>query len=333
MAFQSQQPAHSDDTIAEIGHYLAEDLGQVELILRSMVESESRLIREVGDYICLANGKKLRPMLTLLTSRAFGSAVTSPVEVAAAVEAVHVATLLHDDVIDKARLRRGKSSVNARWGDDVAILMADFLYAGSFELALHHLDPEPLKLICEVTRRMCEGEMFQIENRGKWMTPDDYLHLISCKTAYLFSASAAMGGLTGGLSVEDIARISSFGLDFGLAFQVTDDTLDFTADHNQWGKSVGIDLMSGRQNLPIILTLRDASVEDRKILEDILSGGSQFDLLNEMIHNYNAIENSLEVARNYMSQCLASLEGLDVHDTAAWEFLHALPDYVLGRQY
>jgi octaprenyl-diphosphate synthase len=333
MAFQSQQSAHSDDTITEISHFLADDLHQVEGILRSMLESESSLIREIGDYICLASGKKLRPMLTLLVSRAFGSSMTSPVEVAAAVEAVHVATLLHDDVIDKARLRRGKPSVNARWGDDVAILMADFLYAGSFELALHHLDPEPLKLICEVTRRMCEGEMFQIEHRGKWMTPDDYLYVISCKTAHLFSASAAMGGLTGGLAIEDIARISSFGLDFGLAFQVTDDTLDFTADHNQWGKSVGIDLMSGRQSLPIILTLRDASEEDRKILADILSEGLNFNLLNDLIQKYHAIENSLEVARNYMSQCMACLEGLELRDSEAWEFLHALPDYVLGRQY
>src|SRR4029453_17219129 len=125
-------------------------------------------------------------MITLLCARAFAlNGVPAPVEVAAAMEAVHVATLLHDDVIDKAPLRRGQPSVNARWGDDVAILMADYLYSSAFELALQHLEPEPLRLITQVTRRMCEGEVFQIERRGSWLEPDDYLQIISAKTAFL----------------------------------------------------------------------------------------------------------------------------------------------------
>ena len=333
MVVQPHGPAAPRDTIQEISQHLAEELRGVETILQEVVNSESPLIREVGEYICLANGKKLRPMVNVLAARAFGPTGEVSLHLASAMELVHVATLLHDDVIDKAAMRRGKPSVNARWGDDVAILMADYLYASAFDLALEHLEPEPLKLICQVTRRMCEGEMFQIEKRGQWLTAEDYLHLITCKTGYLFSACAALGGSKAGLEPEPMASLAAFGLDFGLAFQITDDALDYTADDDQWGKGVGQDLAAGKQTLPLILTLEDAGEDERGQIETILSQGRDPGPIHESMRRSRAFDRSLEIAREYALQSVGHLEGLEVYDRAAHEFLMSLPEYVLDRKY
>jgi octaprenyl-diphosphate synthase len=334
MVLHSSQPAPSGDLVSEISSFLGPQLPAVERTLHGIVDSESALIREVGDYISRSSGKKLRPMVCLLVARALGSPVLSPpIELAAALEAVHMATLLHDDVIDGAAMRRGQASVNSRWNDDVAILMADYLFAASFDLALKHMGMEPLRLLCEVTRRMCEGEMFQIERRGKWLTPEDYIDIISRKTAYLFSACAAIGGLHAGLEPEGVAAVTAFGMDFGLAFQITDDTLDYTAADAQWGKPVGIDLASGKQTLPLILTLQAARGAERAELESALTEGRNPDLVREAMRRHDAIARSLAAAREHIRRALASLEGLAVRDRAAFELLRALPEYVIGRSY
>lgn len=330
MAIHPSNPA--PDTVGAIGQFMADELAGVTQALRAMLDSDTTMIREVGDYISLAGGKHLRPMVTLLAFRAYGGQGPAPIEVAAAMEAVHVATLLHDDVIDKAPLRRGRPSVNARWGDDVAILMADYLYSAAFDVALRHLDAEPMRLITRVTRRMCEGEMFQIERRGRWLTPDDYLRIISDKTAFLFAGCAALGGMTAGLPAEQVAALSAFGMDFGLAFQITDDALDLTASASQLGKPAGLDLQNGKQTLPIILTLEDAAPEDRRRLQAALSEGRDYDFVHDLLDRHRAIERALDAARNYGRQALTHLQGLGVQDENACEFLHALPDYVIGRQ-
>lgn len=333
MVIHSHKAVESNNPVAEISRCLASELQAIESILHHVVESDSPLIREVGEYICLTSGKKLRPIMTLLTARAFGKQAEAPIHAAAAMEIIHVATLMHDDVIDKAAMRRGKPSVNARWGDDVAILMADYLYAAAFELALEHLDPEPLRLICQVTRRMCEGEMFQIERRGQRLGREDYLHLITCKTAYLFSACSAVGGMSGGLAGEELLRVTSFGMDFGLAFQITDDALDYVATDEHWGKSVGMDLVTGKQTLPLILTLQDATAEDRQQLEAMLSNGRDFAAISHLLDRYDAINRSLDVAQDYARQALSHLQGLPITDETAYEHLLALPDYVVNRRF
>jgi len=333
MVTPSTTPVYSGDPVAEISRFLAPELRAIEQILHEVIHADSPLIRAVGEYICLSTGKKLRPILTLLTARAFGAPAALPVQVAAAIEAIHVATLLHDDVIDGARLRRGKPTVNARWGDDVAILMADYLYAAAFELALHHLDPEPLRLICQVTRQMCEGEVFQIEHRDQYPSVDDYLRLISCKTAYLFSACGALGGLSAGLSGEALAGVSAFGLNFGLAFQITDDTLDYLAADNHWGKACGMDLAAGKQTLPLILALRDAAPEDRRQLEAVLGDGRDLQVIRAVLERYGCFDRSIETARGYAREALSQVQRLLVRDPAAYDYLRLLPDYVVQRRY
>lgn len=333
MAVQSGKSAHSKNPIRDIGDFLAPELSQIEQILRNLVDSESELIREVGDYIALSTGKKLRPIVTLLCERAFRPTERPSVEIAAALEAIHVATLLHDDVIDRAQVRRGRPSVNARWDDDVAILMADYLYAAAFDLSMKHLSVEPLQLICAITRQMCEGEMYQIERRGQWLTPDDYLHIITRKTAALFSACGAIGGICAALPEKTIDLLSAFGLNFGLAFQITDDALDYTAKDENWGKSIGIDLEGGKQTLPLILALQEASPEDRQQLESVLNNGRDLPLICRTLERYGTIERSLETARGYAKRATEQLADLDVHDPTAFDYLTALPEYVIGRRY
>ncbi len=337
MPAQPKQPAQPDNLVVEIAQYLERELAAVDRVLHDILDSQSSLVREVGEYICLAGGKKLRPMITLLAARAYNAPSPAPVQLAAAMEAVHVATLMHDDVIDKAPMRRGRPSVNARWGDDVAILMADYLYAAAFELSLNYLDHEPLRLICQVTRRMCEGEMFQIEKRGRWLEPEDYIPLITCKTACLFSACAAVGGIAGGLDPVTIARLSAFGLEFGLAFQITDDALDLTATDALWGKPVGIDMATGKQTLPLILALRQATDAERRTIESILENGGSVAAANgemlAILERYGCIDETLETARRFARQAVAHLDGLTVYDEVAAEYMKILPDYVITRQY
>lgn len=333
MAVQPHQPAPSRDTVAEIGQYLAPELRKVEAILQGIVDSDSQMIREVGEYVALTSGKKLRPMLNLLATRAFNPTGEVSVQIAAAMELVHVATLLHDDVIDKAQIRRGQQSVNARWGDDVAILMADYLYSAAFELLLENLVAPPLRMVCKVTRRMCEGEMFQIERRGAWLTSEDYLHICSCKTGWLFSACAALGGELAHLESDHVARLAAFGMDFGLAFQITDDTLDYTAQSESWGKAVGSDLAAGKQTLPLILTLQHADEDEAAELRRALGEGGDPEIIHRAMARHRAIERSLDVARRYSSQSVEHLAPLEVRDPVAYEYLVMLPEYVIDRQY
>ena len=330
---QPHRPVRSGDFLDRASGFLQSELNSVNGILTAVVDSESSLIREVAEYISFTGGKKLRPMLTLLTARGLGGQCSPPVHLASAMEAIHVATLLHDDVIDRAPVRRGQASVNARWGDDIAILMADYLFAAAFDLALQHVGPEPLRLLTRVTRNMCEGEIYQIERRQRWLTQEDYLYLISCKTAYLFSACCALGAMHAGLDESTIEAAASFGLDFGLAFQITDDTLDYTAVDEHWGKPVGIDLTDGKQTIPLILAHERASEADRRRLEAIMNDGRDLASVRELLNRYGAIESSLEMARHYAGQASQRLQAVPGADPEAFSILESMPGYVVGRAF
>lgn len=333
MTLNSDTPTQTNDLLSEVTSYLEPQLKKIEQILQKVAASDSALIREIGEYVCLSTGKKLRPIMTLLAAEAFGATGDTPVHVAAALETVHVATLLHDDVIDKADIRRGQPTVNAQWGDDIAILMADYLFSAGFDLALNHLDPAPLKVICQVTRKMCEGEMFQIEHREQWLTPEDYLYIISCKTAYLFSACASLGGMMADIESDKLADLTSYGLGFGRAFQITDDTLDYTADDGRWGKPVGIDLAGGKQTLPLILALDEASPDKRRKLKELLLKGDDLGSILEIINGYDAIGRSVKIARDHARQATSFLTKLKPCNQKAFDYLALMPDYIINRRF
>lgn len=315
--------------------FLAVDLEQVRQRLSDAFQVQGDLMQEVADYVGGKTGKLLRPVVVLLSAHAHGfdtAASDHHVRLAAAIELLHTATLLHDDVIDRSALRRGRATVNAKWGDDVAILFADYLYATSFDLALSTLSTSALRLLSQTTQRMTEGEFLQIERRGQWLPVEDYFSIIRGKTGVLFSAAAGLGALIAGADHKAVERMARFGIDFGLAFQITDDTLDYEAQMDRWGKRVGADLAEGKQTLPLLRTLELASEEDRKALEAVLSDGRDFAIVQQYVRKYDAISYSHDVARGHIRSALDLLSAAGSGNRAI-EHLKVVTEQVVSRQY
>jgi len=320
--------------VESIHSYLGEDLDEVGTLLDSVYRVEGRLMQEVADYVCRSRGKMLRPTVTCLSARLFGEEGHEPINrfrVAAAAELIHTATLLHDDVIDKAPLRRGRPTVNARWGDDVAILMADYLYATAYDLLLSTLRPEAIRIFAKVTQEMTFGEMLQIETRDEWLRVDDYLKIIRNKTACLFSACTGLGALVGGGRPEPVKKVADFGLDFGMAFQLIDDALDYSAQGEKWGKRVGSDVAEGKQTLPLLHTLREATGEDREALLTCLNNGRDFATVHQFVDKYRGVEITCDRAREYIQSALSRLEGLP--ESESLDLLRTIARNVITRDH
>lgn len=312
--------------------YLKREFPVLKGHLDAAFEPDGELMREVAQYVRATQGKLLRPTIVCLSANAFGydGAENLHARLGAAVELFHMATLLHDDVIDNASLRRGRPTVNAKWGNDVAILFADYLYATCFDHALAALRPEIVRVLTKTTQKMTEGEMFQIEKRGDWLTVTDYFSIIRAKTAYLFSAAAGLGALIAGQGPEVTGRMFEFGMQFGMAFQITDDALDYEAQGDAWGKRVGADLKEGKQTLPLLHTLQQATPKDREALISILNNGRDFETVHGYVKQYNGIDYSLEKASEFTRAALDLLEGFEENEALA--HLKRLTDGVLVRQ-
>lgn len=313
--------------------YLSEDLALVQEHIESVFQVQGKLMGEVADFLLQSRGKMLRPAVTCLVARGFGYDTSKGhhARIGAALEIFHLATLLHDDVIDKAAVRRGRPTVNARWSDEVAILFADYLYASCFDLALAALDPKVVQLLTQTTRTMTEGEMFQIERRGAWLTVDDYFSIIRSKTAYLFSACSAIGAILADQSPGTIQRMAEFGLNFGLAFQITDDTLDYEAQNDSWGKRVGADLNEGKQTLPLLHALQNATENDRSAMLSVLANGRDFETIHGFVKQYNGIDYSLERAGEFTRAAASILS--QYPDNEPFSILQRLNEGVLVRQF
>jgi octaprenyl-diphosphate synthase len=315
--------------LAEISEYLKPELDAVNREINAVIESDTRLVKEVGDYVLSGRGKRLRPIMLLLVSKACGFNGANHINVAAALEIIHTATLLHDDVIDKAELRRGRPSVNARWGDDVAILIADYLYANAFRLAMQSLSPVVISTICQVTAQMCEGEMYQIEKRQQFLTTDDYLRIVRHKTAFLFSACTGLGAVLAELDEPDILKLTRYGMDFGIAFQITDDTLDLVGQDDELGKDSGTDIRNGKQTLPLISAFEAADETEREKLRAMWNNGGDARPMLDIIQAHNGVEHSLSLAREYSEKAKHFLTVLPAG--RASDYLAQLADYVIER--
>ena len=311
--------------------YLHQEFEQVDAQIDLTISSETRLTREVVEYVRAGRSKRLRPAMVLLAVKTCDYQGKDDVKIAAALELIHLATLLHDDVIDEADMRHGRPSVNARWGDDVAILMADFLYSRAFNLAFNCLQPELLHILTQVTGEMCEGEMFQIQQSSELLSTDDYFRIIRSKTANLFSACMQLGSLLAEADSSTEQKFKELGMNFGIAFQITDDTLDYTAKNNRWGKIVGTDAAGGKLTLPLIHTLEVASPEDRKCLVDCLNNGSDFNVIIKHIEEYNGIQHALDIARDYADRAREALAAITPNEAS--EHITWLTDFVVERTF
>src|SRR5271170_1848460 len=262
-------------TAREIFELVKKDLERVEreISLESVASVDA--VTTISRYLQDGGGKRLRPILVLLASQLVGGVSDGSIKMAAVVEMIHTATLVHDDVIDIAKTRRGRPSSNTIWGNHTCVLAGDWLYMQAFQLALRERNFHLLDLLIGLTQLMVEGELLQLERIGKIdISEADYMQLIDRKTASLFSACARLGAIMGGADETAEARLGEFAWNLGIAFQLEDDVLDFTAHEAVLGKPVGNDLREGKVTLPLIYALEDASPAEQKLVDNVLKDGN-----------------------------------------------------------
>ena len=258
-------------TALEILELVKSDLERVEREINLQSVASVDAVTTIARYLQSGGGKRLRPILVLLASKLVGGVTDSSIRMAAVVEMIHTATLVHDDVIDTAKTRRGRPSSNTIWGNHTCVLAGDWLYMQAFHVALRERNFHVLDLLIALTQMMVEGELLQLDLIGKInISEADYMELVDRKTASLFSACAKLGALTGGADEATEARMGEFSWNLGIAFQLVDDVLDFTSHEKVLGKPVGSDLREGKVTLPLIYALQDATAEERKMVEAVL---------------------------------------------------------------
>ena len=248
----------------------------VDRVIRTRMHSDVVLIRQVAEYIIAAGGKRLRPVLTLLSGRALGHCGEQLHELAAMIEFIHTATLLHDDVVDESALRRGHETANVLFGNAASVLVGDFLYTRAFEMMIAAGNMEILAVMAEATNLIAEGEVLQLRNIGNIdVTEEEYLRVIRYKTAKLFEASARVGALSSGASAEQVQAITEYGMCLGTAFQIIDDVLDYSGDASSIGKTLGDDLAEGKPTLPLIYTMQNGNSEASATVREALEYASR----------------------------------------------------------
>ena len=320
--------------LSQIFEPIRVDLEKVDREFARHVESQIELIPKIGKYIQTSGGKRMRPAVLLMAGRLGGYEGDRSVLYAAVVEFIHTATLVHDDIIDDSDLRRGKAAVHSRWGNDITVLLGDYLYIKSMGMALTHDRLDLVRLLCDVTLRMIEGELYQLTKNGDaGITEDEHFDIIRRKTAYLFGGCAQIGGMLGTITKEQEQALQEYGFNLGIAFQLVDDLLDFTGDAAALGKPIGADLREGKMTLPLIHLLQQDEEAGARIVREIISSRSataeQWDALMRILREHRSIDYAYRRAVEYGERAKKPLYAFP--PSAERDALLALPDYVLSR--
>lgn len=320
--------------LSQIFEPIRADLEQVDEEFARHVQSQVELIPKIGKYIQTSGGKRIRPAVLLMASRLSGYQGDRAVLYAAVVEFIHTATLVHDDIIDDSELRRGRLAVHSRWGNDITVLLGDYLYIKSMAMALMHDTLELVRVLCDVTLRMIEGELYQLTKNGDaGITEDEHLEIIRRKTAYLFGGCAQIGGMLGTITREQEEALRDYGFNLGVAFQLVDDLLDFTGDAKALGKPIGADLREGKMTLPLIHLLSQGHVRGEAIVREIMTGRDaseeQWSELLGILREHRSIDYAERRAVEYAERAKKTLYTFP--PSAERDALLALPDYVLQR--
>lgn len=291
----------------------ADDIRRVNRTILQRMESPVILIPQVAGHIIAAGGKRLRPMLTLASARLCGYEGDRHIGLAACVEFIHTATLLHDDVVDESDLRRGSATANSVWGNKSSVLVGDFLFSRAFELMVEDGDLDILGILSRASSVIAEGEVLQLVTANDTETSQaDYLQVIESKTARLFSAAAEVGAVVAGRRGEERSALAAFGRNLGMAFQLVDDVLDYSARQTTLGKSVGDDFREGKITLPVVLAFRDGDAEEkafwRRTLEDLEQKKGDFRRAVAMLERAGALAATVERARDYAAKARAALD-------------------------
>jgi len=312
------------------------DMERMERRIHESLGTEIPLIKEVSRYILGSGGKRFRPLLHLLSARLCGCREhDAEYLIGSIMEFLHTSSLLHDDVVDDAKLRRGRSSANSIWGNQASILVGDYLYSKALYHAVRLENQRIMAVLSETTTVMSEGEVLQLMHiQNPDITEADYFRLVECKTGVLIAASCRLGAIISRAPLSQEDALTAYGKKLGLAFQITDDTLDYAADQSQLGKVLGKDLAEGKVTLPLIYLMREAAPEERKNLHGIL----QADAVNDadlasvlgLMKKYGSVAKSLEKAQQFSNEAKAALDLFP--DTLHRRALTALADYVIQRE-
>ncbi len=292
---------------------LKQDMERVDQLIQQQLSSEVVLINQMSAYIIGSGGKRLRPQLVLLAARACEYQGEQHILLAAVVEFIHTATLLHDDVVDVSSLRRGQETANAVWGNEAAVLVGDFLYSRAFEMMVAVQDLRVMAILAKTTNKMSEGEVMQLLNvHEPGITEAQYISVIEAKTARLFQAAAELGAVLGQQTAVAQKALADYGMYLGTAFQIMDDVLDYQSDSEALGKNVGDDLAEGKTTLPLIYAMRDGDAGQRKLIADaIVKGGlDALPAVLEIMQETRALGNSVERARLASVQAASALSVL-----------------------
>lgn len=321
--------------VTQLFEDITEDLAQVEKHVYIHLNTEIPLLNEVGRYILESGGKRLRPAILIFAARMFGKADEATYTAATALEYLHTATLLHDDVVDEAETRRAKQSARMLWGNQASVLVGDYLLACSFKSLTNLGNLTVLDTISDVTSMMAKGEILQLIRTYDTATEDDYLSIIINKTACLFAAAAKIGSAYSGASLAQQKALYDYGMQVGIAFQIVDDALDYVEDRQKVGKPLGIDLKEKKVTLPLSRLLQVAGDAERKDLMDILAkeeiGDEDVLVVMEMMKAHDVLAYTVGEARNYVEKGKGFLDGLpDLPEKLA---LSRLADFVVSRDF
>ena len=329
----AQKPSAA--VLAQMFEPIRGDLEKVEREFVRHLESQVPLIPTIGHYIQQGGGKRIRPAVLLMAARMSGYTGEHAPLFASVIEFIHTATLVHDDIIDESEMRRGRQAVHSRWGNDVTVLLGDFLYIKSMSMALSRDSLDFIRLLCEVTLRMIEGELYQLTKNGVVdLSEDEHFEIIRRKTAYLFAGSARIGGMLGpGTNTEQEDALWDYGLNIGMAFQLVDDLLDFTGEEDALGKPVGGDLREGKMTLPVIHLFASNDARAELLIRTIVKEGNasvdEWRELRNLLAQHRSIDYARRVATDFVERAKDALQIFPA--SAERDALMYLPDYVLSR--
>lgn len=313
---------------------IAADMQAVDAVIRNRLYSDVVLIRQVAEYIIHSGGKRLRPALVLFTAGAMGYKGTQHHELAAVVEFIHTATLLHDDVVDESDLRRGNKTANAMFGNAASVLVGDFLYSRAFQMMVGVDNMRVMRVLADATNVIAEGEVLQLLNcHNADVVIDDYLRVIRYKTAKLFEAASRLGGILGGADEELENRLAAFGMHLGTAFQLIDDVLDYSAEEADTGKHLGDDLAEGKPTLPLIHVMQHGTPEQAALVRGAIENGGRDDFAAVLaaIQATGALD---ETRRHAQAEAKLAIDAISVLPPSIFkDALLQLSDFAVARNH
>jgi len=318
--------------LEKLKQLLAPDMAAVDAVIRARLHSEVALVNQVGAYIVNSGGKRLRPALVLLSAQAFGFQGTHHHDLAAVVEFIHTATLLHDDVVDESDLRRGRETANALFGNAASVLVGDFLYSRAFQMMVEVGEMRVMQVLSDATNVIAEGEVLQLLNCHD-VDVANYMRVIHCKTAKLFEAAMRLGAILGRASPADEEAAAQYGMHLGTAFQLIDDVLDYSADESETGKHLGDDLAEGKPTLPLIHAMQHGTPEQAAVVRGAIEQGDVDKLaeVQAIIHATGALEFTRRRALQEAEAACAAISAFS--DTQFKRALLELSKFAATRQF